>query len=67
MARQAWRIGEKSVAAGLPVSTETMLALLPEELRAQVLTHFGGTLVGTTVGTNDNAVEAKGSDGAVSR
>jgi hypothetical protein len=69
--RRAWRAGEKMGPEGIPASSEALLALLPEALRAAVLAHFGQVPttsgVGTTVGTNDNAAGIEDSDGVLSR
>lgn len=70
MVRQAWRAGVHPETEGIPASTDALLALLPETLRVAVLAHFAGTstmAVGTYVDTNENAAEAEGSDGAVTR
>ncbi len=69
--RQEVRAGTKTRLDGLPPLTETLIALLPEALRAAVLAHFGGgslgAAVGTSVGTNDSAAGIDDSGGAVSR
>jgi hypothetical protein len=70
MVRRAWRAGEKTGSEGIPASSDALLALLPETLRAAVLAHFGGTAsstVGTAVGTNENAAGINDSGGAVTR
>jgi hypothetical protein len=64
------RGGEKTGSEGIPASSDALLALLPEALRAAVIAHFGGgapSAVGTGVGTNENAVGIVDSDGAVTR
>jgi len=38
--RRAWRTGEKIGPEGIPSSSGTLLALLPEALRAAVFAHF---------------------------
>ncbi len=69
--RRAWRAGEKMGPEGIPASSEALLALLPEALRAAVLAHLRQAPttngVGTAVGTNDGAAETSGLGGAVSR
>ncbi|MDB4886330.1 MAG: hypothetical protein JWN79_1768, partial [Gemmatimonadetes bacterium] len=68
--RRAWRAGGKTGSEGIPASSDALLTLLPEALRAAVIAHFGGaapSAVGTGVGTHENAVGIIDSDGAVTR
>lgn len=55
---------------GIPASSDALLALLPEVLRAAVLAHFAGAAtnsVGTSVVTNENAAGIVDFGGAVTR